>query len=59
MSLQDLHEGDGDHSQPDNYNLLSLVSRFSVEAGATIDRLAMAKPVQNWHGDGIMAVSER
>ena len=49
MSLHDLHEGDGDHSQPDNYNLLSLVGSI---AGATVNWLAMAKPVQNWHGAG-------
>jgi hypothetical protein len=45
MSLQDLHEGDGDHSQSNNYYLLSLGSRLEARAGATVNRLAMAKPV--------------
>lgn len=30
LSLQDLHEGDGDHSQSHDYNLLSLASRLSM-----------------------------
>ena len=56
MPFQDLHKGDGHHSQTDHYNLLASASMCGIEAGTgtAVDRLAMSKPVSYWgwsHGD--------